>query len=150
MIMTLSEMKFFSSNKQPMMQEKTSLLQIKDLISLQEDKKVVQTNIRILIRLVKRNLITSQVLTRILNLPKITLVLLSNRKEIQLLSRPFLRINSQLEQVNLRLILSMSLTRIRVQPLDSHLCFIATIWTILISERLRQQLLTMKNSSKRI
>ena len=138
--MTLSEMKFFSSNKQPMMQEKTSQLQLKDLIRLQEDKKVVQTNIRILIRLVKRNLITSQVLTRILNLPKITLVLLSNRKEIQLLSRPFLRINSQLELVNLRLIISMSLTRIRVQPLDSHLCLIATIWTILISERLRQQL----------
>ena len=140
MIMTLSEMKFYSSSKQPMMQEKTSLLQIKDLILLQEDKKVVKTNIRILIRLVRQNLTTSQVLTRILNLPKITLVLLSNRKEIKLLSRPSLRINSQLEQVNLRLILSMSLTRIRVQPLDSHLCLIATIWTILISERLRQQL----------
>ena len=140
MIMTLSEMKFFSSNKQPMMQEKTSHLQLKDLIWLQEDKKVVKTSIRILIRLVKRNLTTSQVLTRILNLPKITLVLLSNRKEIQLLSRPSLRINSQLELVNLRLIISMSLTRIRVQPLDSHLCLIATIWMILISERLRQQL----------
>ena len=123
-----------------MMQEKTSHLQLKDLIWLQEDKKVVKTSIRILIRLVKRNLTTSQVLTRILNLPKITLVLLSNRKEIQLLSRPSLRINSQLELVNLRLIISMSLTRIRVQPLDSHLCLIATIWMILISERLRQQL----------
>ena len=51
--MTLSEMKFFSSNKQPMMQEKTNQVQLKGLIRLQEDKKVVQTIIRILIRLVK-------------------------------------------------------------------------------------------------